>query len=48
YNFVMSAAFDSGAQIMTIVAFICLTGIVNVPFPTWWGNDPSSESEHCS
>ncbi|CAG8481538.1 13434_t:CDS:10 [Dentiscutata heterogama] len=47
YNYVMSAAFDSGAQIMTMIAFICLNGIVKVQFPTWWGNDPSTQSEHC-
>ncbi|CAG8770942.1 32591_t:CDS:10 [Gigaspora margarita] len=47
YNYVMSAAFDSGAQIMTMVAFLCLSGIIRVPFPTWWGNDPSTQSEHC-
>ncbi|CAG8539472.1 20976_t:CDS:10 [Dentiscutata erythropus] len=47
YNYVMSAAFDSGAQIMTMVAFICINGIVKVQFPTWWGNDPSTQSEHC-
>ncbi|CAG8815040.1 9808_t:CDS:2, partial [Racocetra persica] len=28
YNYVMSAAFDAGAQIMTIVSFIFLTGIL--------------------
>ncbi|CAG8792267.1 15210_t:CDS:10 [Gigaspora margarita] len=47
YNYVMSAAFDSGTQIMTMVAFLCLSGIIRVPFPTWWGNDPSTQSEHC-
>ncbi|CAG8674811.1 21086_t:CDS:10, partial [Racocetra persica] len=36
YNYVMAAAFDSGAQIMTMVQF-----------PTWWGNDPSTQNEHC-
>ncbi|CAG8774708.1 14378_t:CDS:2, partial [Dentiscutata erythropus] len=47
YNYIMSAAFDSSAQIMAIVAFICLNGIVQIQFPTWWGNDPSTQSEHC-
>ncbi|CAG8758232.1 9793_t:CDS:10 [Dentiscutata erythropus] len=47
YNYVMSAAFDSGAQIMTMVAFVCFSGVVKVQFPTWWGNDPSTQSEHC-
>ncbi|KAF0512121.1 opt family small oligopeptide transporter [Gigaspora margarita] len=47
YNYVMSAAFDSGAQIMMMVVFFCLNGVVKVPFPTWWGNDPTTQSEHC-
>ncbi|RIB11196.1 OPT oligopeptide transporter protein [Gigaspora rosea] len=47
YNYVMSAAFDSGSQIMTMVLFICFTGIAQVKFPVWWGNDPSSQGEHC-
>ncbi|CAG8734673.1 11977_t:CDS:10 [Gigaspora margarita] len=47
YNYAMSAAFDAGAQIMTMVLFICFTGIAQVPFPVWWGNDPSSQGEHC-
>ncbi|CAG8548424.1 1666_t:CDS:10 [Cetraspora pellucida] len=47
YNYIMSAAFDSGAQIMAIVSFICLSGIVRVQFPIWWGNDPTTQSEHC-
>ncbi|CAG8654930.1 14982_t:CDS:10 [Dentiscutata erythropus] len=46
-NYVLSAAFDSGAQIMTMVLFICFTGIAQVQFPAWWGNDPSSQGEHC-
>ncbi|CAG8483621.1 21933_t:CDS:10 [Gigaspora margarita] len=47
YNYVMSAAFDAGSQIMAIVLFICFTGITQVQFPTWWGNDPTTQSEHC-
>ncbi|RIB16524.1 OPT family small oligopeptide transporter [Gigaspora rosea] len=47
YNYVMSAAFDAGTQIMAIVLFICFTGIAQVQFPTWWGNDPTTQSEHC-
>ncbi|RIB05859.1 OPT oligopeptide transporter protein [Gigaspora rosea] len=47
YSYVMSAAFDAGAQIMTMVLFICFTGIARVSFPVWWGNDPSSQGEHC-
>lgn len=29
----MSAAFDSGAQIMMMIAFFCLNGVVKVVFP---------------
>ncbi|RIB06054.1 OPT oligopeptide transporter protein [Gigaspora rosea] len=47
YNYVMSAAFDAGTQVMAIVLFICFTGIAQVQFPTWWGNDPTTQSEHC-
>ncbi|KAF0420508.1 opt family small oligopeptide transporter [Gigaspora margarita] len=47
YNYVMSAAFDAGTQTMTIVVYICFTVIGQVQFPTWWGNDPTTQSEHC-
>ncbi|CAG8480497.1 1963_t:CDS:10 [Dentiscutata heterogama] len=47
YNYVLSAAFDSGAQVTTIVVFVCLGGLAGLQFPTWWGYDPSTQSEHC-
>ncbi|CAG8719009.1 45676_t:CDS:10 [Gigaspora margarita] len=39
--------FDAGTQTMTIVVYICFTVIGQVQFPTWWGNDPTTQSEHC-
>ncbi|KAI9229114.1 MAG: OPT oligopeptide transporter protein-domain-containing protein [Piptocephalis tieghemiana] len=41
YNYVLSAALDSGTQIGAMLLFAALT---TVEFPTWWGNSqPSSE-----
>ncbi|KAG9294530.1 hypothetical protein G9A89_008641 [Geosiphon pyriformis] len=47
YNYVLSAALDSGAQIVTMVIFFCLNGINKVPFPQWWGNDEKTQGERC-
>ncbi|CAG8778552.1 32649_t:CDS:2, partial [Racocetra persica] len=47
YNYVLSAAFDSAAQIATMVIFFFLNGVVKTPFPEWWGNDKISQGERC-
>ncbi|CAG8570722.1 22811_t:CDS:10 [Cetraspora pellucida] len=47
YNYVLSAAFDSAAQIATMTIFFCLNGVVKMPFPEWWGNDRISQGERC-
>lgn len=33
YNYALSAAFDSAAQIATMNIFFCLNGVVKIPFP---------------
>ncbi|CAG8690431.1 8845_t:CDS:10, partial [Ambispora leptoticha] len=43
YNYVLSAALDSGTQIVTMVIFFCLNGVNKVPFPEWWGNNRESQ-----
>ncbi|CAG8567234.1 12233_t:CDS:10 [Dentiscutata erythropus] len=47
YNYVLSAAFDSAAQIATMTIFFCLNGVFKIPFPEWWGNDKISQGERC-
>ncbi|RIA90001.1 oligopeptide transporter OPT family [Glomus cerebriforme] len=47
YNYVLSAAFDSGAQFVTMVIFFCLSGLVQAPFPEWWGNNAETGGERC-
>ncbi|KAF0449703.1 opt family small oligopeptide transporter [Gigaspora margarita] len=47
YNYVLSAAFDSAAQIATLTIFFFLNGVVKIPFPEWWGNDRISQGERC-
>ncbi|CAG8682857.1 9092_t:CDS:10, partial [Dentiscutata erythropus] len=37
----------NGAQVTTIVIFVFLGGLAGLQFPTWWGFDPSTQSEHC-
>ncbi|CAG8605144.1 8760_t:CDS:10, partial [Funneliformis caledonium] len=43
YNYVLSAAFDSAAQIVTMIIFFCLNGVILAPFPEWWGNDHATQ-----
>ncbi|KAI9301641.1 OPT family small oligopeptide transporter [Cunninghamella echinulata] len=40
YNYVLSAALDSGVAIAAIIIFFAFH-YSEVSFPTWWGNDPS-------
>ncbi|CAG8491960.1 2461_t:CDS:10 [Ambispora leptoticha] len=47
YNYILSAALDSASQIVTMIIFFCLNGIVQAPFPEWWGNNGESEGERC-
>ncbi|KAM3586446.1 hypothetical protein VKS41_002962 [Umbelopsis sp. WA50703] len=48
YNYVLSAALDSGTFICSLFVFICINGInTAVKFPTWVGN-PSGDVEYCS
>ncbi|RIA91014.1 OPT oligopeptide transporter protein [Glomus cerebriforme] len=47
YNYVLSAAFDSAAQMVTLVIFFCLNGVIQVSFPEWWGNNRESQGERC-
>ncbi|SAM03355.1 hypothetical protein [Absidia glauca] len=41
YNYVLSAALDSGVAIAAIVIFFAFQ-YSNISFPTWWGNNPDS------
>ncbi|KAI8370873.1 OPT family small oligopeptide transporter [Choanephora cucurbitarum] len=41
YNYVLSAALDSGVAICAIVIFFAFQ-YSNINFPTWWGNSPGS------
>lgn len=47
YNYALSAALDSATQIATTIIFFCFSGIVQIPFPEWWGNNQESEGERC-
>ncbi|KAI8576592.1 hypothetical protein K450DRAFT_256344 [Umbelopsis ramanniana AG] len=47
YNYVLSAALDSGTFICSLFIFICINGInSSVHFPTWAGN-PEGNVEYC-
>ncbi|GAB5591359.1 hypothetical protein Unana1_06259 [Umbelopsis nana] len=47
YNYVLSAALDSGTFICSLFIFICINGInTSVRFPTWAGN-PDGSVEYC-
>jgi len=46
YNYVLSAAFDSAAQICTMVIFMVFSVAFVLPMPEWWGNDAVS-AEKC-
>ncbi|GAA5804072.1 hypothetical protein HPULCUR_009558 [Helicostylum pulchrum] len=41
YNYVLSAALDSGVAICAIIIFFAFQN-TEVHFPTWWGNNPDS------
>ncbi|KAI8098534.1 OPT family small oligopeptide transporter [Halteromyces radiatus] len=41
YNYVLSAALDSGVAVSAIVIFFAFH-YSNINFPTWWGNNPDS------
>ncbi|KAG2213849.1 hypothetical protein INT47_001118 [Mucor saturninus] len=41
YNYVLSAALDSGVAICAIVIFFAFQNS-EIHFPTWWGNNPDS------
>ncbi|CAG8704121.1 2547_t:CDS:10, partial [Acaulospora morrowiae] len=43
YNYVLSAAFDSASQIVTMVIFFFFSVLFNTSFPEWWGNDYKSQ-----
>ncbi|CAI2169826.1 18648_t:CDS:10 [Funneliformis geosporum] len=47
YNYALSAALDSAAQISTMVIFFCLNGVAQVPFPEWWGSNAETQGERC-
>ncbi|CAG8433430.1 1775_t:CDS:10 [Diversispora eburnea] len=34
-------------QIVTMIIFFCLNGVVQVSFPEWWGNNKESQGERC-
>ncbi|GAA5816451.1 hypothetical protein MFLAVUS_009980 [Mucor flavus] len=41
YNYVLSAALDSGVAICAIIIFFAFQN-TEIHFPTWWGNNPDS------
>ncbi|KAG2228623.1 OPT family small oligopeptide transporter [Thamnidium elegans] len=41
YNYVLSAALDSGVAICAIIIFFAFQN-TEIHFPTWWGNNPAS------
>ncbi|KAF9160372.1 hypothetical protein DFQ26_005572, partial [Actinomortierella ambigua] len=43
FNYVMSAAFDSGTAIFTLVSFL-VVGMHGIKFPSWWGNGYGTDS----
>ncbi|CAJ0894025.1 11034_t:CDS:10 [Entrophospora sp. SA101] len=47
YNYVLSASLDSASQIVTMFIFFLLSGLVEIPFPEWWGNNRESQGERC-
>ncbi|CAI2166429.1 11728_t:CDS:10 [Funneliformis geosporum] len=47
YNYVLSAAFASAAQIVTMIIFFFLNGVIMKPFPEWWGNNHETQGERC-
>ncbi|KAF9210190.1 hypothetical protein BGZ49_000011 [Haplosporangium sp. Z 27] len=46
YNYLTSAALDSGVAISGLLIFFCIQSW-NGTFPTWWGN-PDGAVDHCS
>ncbi|RKP09680.1 OPT oligopeptide transporter protein-domain-containing protein [Thamnocephalis sphaerospora] len=44
YNYVLSAALDTGSQLAGIVVFLAMSGVA---FPIWWGN-ARPVTEHCN
>ncbi|KAF0532938.1 OPT family small oligopeptide transporter [Gigaspora margarita] len=47
YNYVLSAAFDSSSQIVTMVIFFLFNVLFNISFPEWWGNNLETQAERC-
>ncbi|KAF8924786.1 hypothetical protein BGZ52_007757, partial [Haplosporangium bisporale] len=47
YNYLTSAALDSGLAICSLVIYFALQNQETV-FPTWWGNpNPNDAIDHC-
>jgi len=47
YNYVLSAALDSGTALCGMFLFAAVTGFPGKSFPNWWGNSPI-DIEHCT
>ncbi|KAG9321733.1 hypothetical protein KVV02_005079 [Mortierella alpina] len=46
YNYLTSAAFDTGVAVSALVIFFALQSS-NIAFPNWWGNPEDEIFDHC-
>ncbi|KAF9987348.1 hypothetical protein BGZ75_000705 [Mortierella antarctica] len=46
YNYLTSAAFDTGVAVSALVIFFALQSS-NIAFPNWWGNPEDENFDHC-
>ncbi|KAF9318307.1 OPT super, partial [Podila minutissima] len=46
YNYLTSAAMDSGLAISGLVIYFALQAN-NIDFPNWWGNPEDQYFDHC-
>ncbi|CAB4412293.1 unnamed protein product [Rhizophagus irregularis] len=47
YNYILSAAFDSASQIVTMFIFFFFNIAFKVQFPEWYGNNAETQGERC-
>ncbi|KAG9292397.1 hypothetical protein G9A89_015267 [Geosiphon pyriformis] len=47
YNYILSAALDSGTQFATLFIFFFLDGVMKISSPEWWGNNRETQGERC-